>query len=545
MSFFLNLTTRVKLFLGFGMLIILMIGVVQLTYQEIVTMRNTQQQLYNRDFADAIDLANVLAYGNAMRADVQTMMLFSKRSEQEVWYGNVKDRTLKISEVMQRIFARPHTDQVFLAKLKETQALMQVYEHARDNEQVPLIFSGKLKEARDMSTTVQAERYTRIRALLLELDDIAEKHARAAVEESNRSSEKVIHSLIFMTVSAVLIAVAMTLLTARLIADPLKHLSEVARRVAAGDLTSKIQIGQRSDEVGILERAFHDMVERLRKLTLEIQEGINVLTTSSSEILATTSQVASSATENATAVSQTTTTVEEVKQTAQISSQKARQVSDNAQKASQISETGRKAVEEMIGGMDRIREQTSSAADSIGRLSEQNQAIGEIIATVNDLAEQSNVLAVNAAIEAAKAGEHGKGFAVVAQEIKSLAEQSKQATAQVRNILGDIQKAIGGTVMAIDLSSKAVEAGVQQSDAADDAIQQLTESISDAAQAAMQIAASSQQQLVGMDQVVLAMGNIKQSSTQNIAGSRQAEATAQDLHELGLKLKQIVEQYKV
>ena len=279
-----------------------------------------------------------------------------------------------------------------------------------------------------------------------------------------------------------------------------------------------------------------------RVITRQLRETITQLGTSSSEILATTTQVASGAAETATAVSETTATVEEVKQTVQLANQKARQVSDSAQQAAQVSQTGRQAVEAMITGMSRIREQTAATADSIVRLSEQSQVIGEIIATVNDLAEQSNLLAVNAAIEAAKAGEQGKGFAVVAQEIKSLAEQSKQATAQVRSILGDIQKATGAAVMATDLSGRAVDAGAQQSDAAGEAIRLLAESIVEAAQAALQIAASSQQQLVGMDQVALAMENIKQASTQNMAGTRQAEAAAQGLHELGSRLKQLVGQ---
>ena len=133
---------------------------------------------------------------------------------------------------------------------------------------------------------------------------------------------------------------------------------------------------------------------------------------------------------------------------------------------------------ESIEVMNRIREQMESIAESIVRLSEQGQTIGEIIATVNDLAEQSNLLAVNAAIEAARAGEQGKGFAVVAQEVKSLAEQSKQATAQVRAILGDIQKATNSAVMATEQGSKAVEAGVAQSTQAGEAIRLLAESIS-------------------------------------------------------------------
>jgi len=164
---------------------------------------------------------------------------------------------------------------------------------------------------------------------------------------------------------------------------------------------------------------------------------------------------------------------------------------------------------------------------------------------VNDLAEQSNLLAVNAAIEAAKAGEQGKGFAVVAQEVKSLAEQSKQATAQVRAILGDIQKATSGAVMATEQGSKAVEAGVKLSGEVGESIRVLADSIEEAAQAAIQIAASAQQQFVGMDQVALAMRNIQQASVQNVAGTKQTEIAAQNLRELGQKLKQLVDRYQV
>ena len=277
-----------------------------------------------------------------------------------------------------------------------------------------------------------------------------------------------------------------------------------------------------------------------RTITRQLRASIAQLSTSSAEILATTTQVAASAAETASAVSETTVTVEEVKQTAQLASQKARSVSDSAQKASQVSQNGRKSVEEAIAGMQRIQEQMESIAESIVRLSEQSQAIGEIIATVNDLAEQSNLLAVNAAIEAAKAGEQGKGFVVVAQEVKNLAEQSKQATAQVRTILGDIQKATSAAALSTEQGNKAVQAGVKQTTETGEAIRLLAESVSEAAQAATQIAASSQQQMAGMDQVALAMENIKQASVQNVAGTRQAEVAAQSLHELGQKLSDMI-----
>ena len=277
-----------------------------------------------------------------------------------------------------------------------------------------------------------------------------------------------------------------------------------------------------------------------RSITRQLREAVMQLSSSSSEILATTTQVAAGAAETASAVSETTATVEEVKQTAMVSSQKAKYVSESAQKVLQVSQAGRKSVEGAIQGMQRIQEQMESIAESIVRLSEQSQAIGEIIASVNDLAEQSNLLAVNAAIEAARAGEQGKGFAVVAQEVKSLAEQSKQATSQVRTILGDIQKATSAAVMATEQGNKAVEAGVKQSSEAGDAIRLLADGVTEAAQAAVQIAASSQQQMVGMDQVALAMENIKQASMQNVSGTRQAEVAAQSLHTLGQKLSAMI-----
>jgi methyl-accepting chemotaxis protein len=321
----------------------------------------------------------------------------------------------------------------------------------------------------------------------------------------------------------------------------LKETSQVAKRIASGDLTMKVQPLSETDVLG---NAFAAMVEKLRKHMSGITEGFTVLSSAGSEILAATTQVVSSTTETASAINETITTVEEVRQAARLSSDKAKNVSNNAQRITQSSQIGRLAVEETTAGMLNIRDQMESITQAILRLSEQSQSIGGIISAVTDLADQSNLLAVNAAIEAARAGEQGRGFAVVALEIKSLAEQSKAATAQIRGILGEIQKATGAAVMATERGSKAVEAGVKQSVQAGDSIRVLAESSAEAVQAATQIAASSQQQVVGMDQIGLAMENIGQAGTQTAASIKQAEASAQNLHELGQKLKLLVEQYR-
>ena len=327
-----------------------------------------------------------------------------------------------------------------------------------------------------------------------------------------------------------------------LMIQTLKEKTTIAERIAASDLTVKVTPLSDADTLG---NAFATMVENLRSQIQQIIEGVNVLASAGSEIMASVSQLTSGAAETATSVSETTTTVEEVKQTADVTNQKAKHVSELGQRTLEISRAGLKSIEDTVNGMNRIREQMESIADMVVRLSEQSQAIGEIIATVNDIAEQSNLLAVNASIEAAKAGEQGKGFAVVAQEIRSLAAQSKQATTQVRNILFDVQKAISSAVMATEQGSKAVEEGVKLSTQAGESIDVLAESVTEATHAAMQIAASSQQQLIGMDQVVSAMENIRGSSLQMASSTKQTEKAAHDLHNLGQRLQEIVKLYKV
>ena len=293
-----------------------------------------------------------------------------------------------------------------------------------------------------------------------------------------------------------------------------------------------------------LERRVRERTGDLAKVLSEIREGIDVLNSSAGEILAVNTQVASNAAETAASVGEAAATVEEVKQAAQLSSQKAAHVSKSAQRAAQVSRSGKKSVMEAVGGMGQVEEQMKSVAGSIVRLSEHNQAIGEIIATVTDLAERTNLLAVNAAIEAAKAGEHGRGFTVVAQEVRSLAAGSKQATAQVSRILSDIQAATETAAAAAERGSKAVAAGVSQSEVAGESIRMLADGIAESARAAEQIAVSSQQQSVGMDQVALTMEGIRRASARNVDSTRHAETSARNLHELGQKLKQLVREYQ-
>lgn len=563
-----NLNTRKKLVV---VLVVMMLFLAIVTAVGLVAMQTISRA------KDAVtDLTALTNDVNMERMGIMARMLVSTEEDKKTWHDSIEQRALETYQVIGRLgnyFTRPAESD----KIKQIETTLKDYDNARQDVYVR-IDSHEMEEAKNVIFHPQTERYNHIAKLAGELQSVAAREAAYQIKMSK---------IIFLICLglALLAAAIMVWWLERVIATPLREVTGLANKIASGDLNVDLtSVNGRKDEVGqltaefsrmvrslnktaqvaerisqgdltakitpqserdVLGNAFATMIVSLQRLTADITQGVNVLGSSATEILASTSQVVSSATETATAVTETTATVEEVKQTAQVASQKARYVAESAQKSAQVSQAGQQAVEDTIEGTHRIRQQMESIAESIIKLSEQSHAIGELIASVNDLAEQSNLLAVNASIEAAKAGDHGKGFAVVAQEVKSLAEQSKGATAQVRSILSDIQKATSAAVMATEQGSKAVEAALRLSAEAGESISVMAASIGDSAQAAAQIAASGQEQLVGMDQVALAMQSINDASTQNVSAMEQLKSAAQNLSDLGHDLKTVVDQYRI
>ncbi len=365
----------------------------------------------------------------------------------------------------------------------------------------------------------------------------------AAIAETSRIKSK--KRLIAVSAIGFLVAMFLSIVITRVIVRPLSELSRGMSRLANGKLDTKLNTASRTREMSLLMQGFSAMVATLRDQVSGLSDGANTIAVSTSQISTTATELASTASEASISVNQITTTAEEVKQTVQLSTEKANQVADAAEEVARVADQGRKATEDAVSGMSRIKEEMEYIAESIVKLSEQTQSIGEIIDAVNDLANESNLLSVNASIEAAKAGEFGKGFAVVAQEVKSLSDQSKQATAQVRTILNDIQNATSQAVMATERGSKAVDTGVDLASSSGNAIRALADSISGSAKSAAQIAASSRQQLAGMDQLAQAMGSIQDAAGQNVDGAKRLEDATRDLSEIADTLKDLANRFEL
>jgi methyl-accepting chemotaxis protein len=343
---------------------------------------------------------------------------------------------------------------------------------------------------------------------------------------------------------AVLIAVIVSVLVRRAIARPLEALMEFVQRIGRGELAgSPAREGR--DEFGRLGETLNGMVAGLQDLARQSRDATHQLDAATAEIRASTQEQAASVEEQLAAVQETAATVDEITHSGAQIGKRAQEVIAAAQATVRTSDNGLHAVEETVRAMDSIREQAERVAENIVALSEKTQAIGEITATVNDISERSHLLALNAAIEAAAAGEAGRSFSVVAAEMKSLADQAKEATGQVRAILGDIQRGINSSVMLTEEAVKRAAAGRERTATSHATIREITARMQEAVHTFQQIVASTNQQQLGIEQVMGALTNIRQASQQTAAGTRQLDQAAGNMAGLSQGLVRIAERYRL
>jgi methyl-accepting chemotaxis protein len=338
-------------------------------------------------------------------------------------------------------------------------------------------------------------------------------------------------------------AVAVAVITARSVTKPLDALSRAAAAVAQGDLRP-IEI-EPGDEFAELAKGFQAMSEGIRGMAADLKLAAAEVETEASQILATATQQAAASAQQATAINETSTTMTEIAQTSKQATEHADKVIVVAQRSEELSHDGQRSVEQATEGIEAVGEQMKAIASSITKLAERTAAIGEIIATVKDVAEQTNILALNAAIEASKAGEHGRGFAVVAAEMRNLAEQSKGAATQVRAILGEIQAGTRAAVEATEEGQKRARAAMTLSHTAGEAIMGLAEVIRESSIAARQIANNTRQQTIGVDQIVTAIGDLSSAMNDSVEGTRHIERVTVNLSTVSKRLSTMLTRYQV
>lgn len=413
---------------------------------------------------------------------------------------------------------------------------------ARGSTLIEALQAGQLSDA----LTVRREIEARQEAVDRHLGRVSQ-----LVETITRSGRQDILGAYQGALDAALIAIVVMVLAGagaawgigRSITRPLNRFAFYAQAVGQGDLTQRLPESQ--GELGGLGHNLNAMTGSLSEVARRTRAAAEEMGSATSNIRHSAQQQAAAVAQQLSALEQTTATLTEITQSGAQITERAQEVEHKAQAAAGKSEDGLKAVEATTQAMDGIRDQVNTVAGTILSLSERTQAIGEIILTVNAIAERAHLLALNASIEAAAAGEHGRTFSVVAGEIKRLADQSRDATQRVRVNLGEIQHGISSTVMLTEEAAKRVETGRRQTDYTERTIRDMADNIQESVFAFQQIVAATNQHQIGLEQVMQALQSIRQASAQTAGSTRQLEGAAGNLNALSESLVDTVRNYRL
>lgn len=379
-----------------------------------------------------------------------------------------------------------------------------------------LIQAGKWDEAETMAATRINQLFTKadkdaqaINAYLIKRELLNQKDADETLTQIN-------YLIVALMLLAVAVATFLGISMSKSITAPLLNAVNLARRVAAGDLTAKAEV-TRHDEIGDLQQALFEMNQSLIRIVSEVRVGTESIASSSSEIASGNLDLSNRTEAQAGSLEETASAMEELTTAVRQNAENAQQANDLASTASEVAVKGGVVVSEVVQTMAAINDSARKIADIIG--------------VIDGIAFQTNILALNAAVEAARAGEQGRGFAVVAAEVRSLAQRSANAAKEIKALIDD--------------SVDKVETGNRQADQAGSTMSDVVSSIQSVARIMAEITSASREQSTGIEQINRAIGHMDETTQQNAALVEQAAAAAKSLQDQASNLEELVFRFKL
>ena len=324
--------------------------------------------------------------------------------------------------------------------------------------------------------------------------------------------------------------------------DYLRSLANAATAIADRDLTVRVE--PRSDG-DVLGNAFRSMVYNLIGMITKLQDSTVQLASAASQITSSAEQMAKGAKSQSDQVTQVSSAVEQMTATIFESAQHANQANDASRHASETATSGGEVVSRTVDGMQRIAAVVRSSADSIGKLASSADQIGKIINVIDDIADQTNLLALNAAIEAARAGEQGRGFAVVADEVRKLAERTGTATAEITTMIKGIQTETAEAVGSMESGIKEVDAGRELADQAGNSLNEIVAMSQQVMTMIQQIATASEEQSSAAEEISKTIDKVNTITKETASGVEQSASAAEELNKQAESLKEMVSSFRL
>lgn len=504
-----RLSIRAKLFTGFGAILLLLCIVAGVGYSVISQVDNDYSTLLD-DGVKKLTLTDQLSSATVNQGAQLRGFLLTGSDEMLAMYNEERETRKKLFEELSAVYVIPEAKEL----LKKNISHMNAYDSLA-NEAIKLKKQGNQTEASDYLMTKLRPEYEAAMESSRKLVEIQKNLMKEKSIESTNESQSAMNVILVVSVATLVIGLSIAWFVSIMISRPLIQLSEAARMIAEGDLSQENLVVKNRDEIGELVSSFNTMKSNLLMLIERINQSAAQVAVSAEELYASTEQVTEAASEVA-------GNIQDMSQNADLSAQasldssrgmqessvgiqriaeSAQIVAESAHETMKVAVEGDKAVDAAISQINNIKYTVDRTMNMVVKLSLQSQEIGTITNVITSITEQTNLLALNAAIEAARAGEHGKGFAVVANEVRKLAEQSKDSANQITQLISVIQEDVERVTEAMRSGALEVESGVNLMDTVGESFQAIRSSIQKVSAQVEEISASAEEMSASTEQV--------------------------------------------
>lgn len=537
-----NLKIGVRLGLGFAVVVVMMLVVGGFSISKTNQLATMIGSLVEDNFHKTVTIYAIKGKINDVGRSLRNMAISDDKEEHEKEVRNIKEirvATVKLFEELTKI-VRNDTEKTLLkeivdarSKFVESQKLV-----------MGLVEAGEGEKARFELLTSASKSQA---AYFTTIDKMIEYQSSEFIRVGKESDKAAMQGLIIISsllVTSVALSALFVFFIVRSITGPIAPLVSVARKIAAGNLDVQIDHAS-SDEIGQLSDSFRIMTDNLRDTIKQVTGHAQQVATAANQLHATAVQIATGAEEVASQTNTVAVAGEEMTATSGDIANNCQMAAEGGQRANQAVQVGSDVVNETVKVMGRIAAQVSSTAKTVQSLGERSDQIGAIIGTIEDIADQTNLLALNAAIEAARAGEQGRGFAVVADEVRALAERTTRATREIGEMIKSIQAETKGAVAAMEAGVREVEIGTSEAARSGQALQEILNQINDVTMQVNQIATATEEQTATTGEISNNMLQITAVVQQTAKGAEESARSAGQLAQLAEELQQTVGRFKL